>query len=181
MARKSTGKKLRFEVLKRDGFTCQYCGAHPPAVLLVLDHITPVAAGGDTTADNLVTACETCNQGKGARLLTNIPESLSSKAERVAEAEEQLRGYQEIMRAKADRLDDETWEVAEVLWPGSSESGAKRVDLLSIKRFIEKIGVCEVLEAAEITKAYGPYNAGRFFRYFCSICWKQVRKVDGIE
>lgn len=28
MARKSISKKLRFDVFKRDGFKCQYCGAH---------------------------------------------------------------------------------------------------------------------------------------------------------
>jgi hypothetical protein len=67
--RKATSKKLRFEVFKRDYFTCQYCGAQPPAVILVCDHITPVKEGGETTADNLLTACESCNQGKGAELL----------------------------------------------------------------------------------------------------------------
>lgn len=36
MARKKAGisKRLRFEVFKRDGFVCQYCGNHPPAVVL---------------------------------------------------------------------------------------------------------------------------------------------------
>lgn len=62
--RKSTGKRARFEVFKRDHFTCQYCGAQPPDVVLVVDHITPVAAGGTSTPDNLITACESCNQGK---------------------------------------------------------------------------------------------------------------------
>lgn len=70
MARKSTGKRLRFEVFKRDYFTCQYCGAQPPDVVLVADHINPVAAGGETTIDNLITACEACNQGKADKLLT---------------------------------------------------------------------------------------------------------------
>lgn len=68
--RKSTGKRLRFEVFKRDYFTCQYCGVQPPDVVLVVDHVVPVAAGGATTLDNLITACETCNQGKADRPLT---------------------------------------------------------------------------------------------------------------
>lgn len=68
-ARKSTGKTLRFEVFKRDGFTCRYCGAQPPAVVLVVDHIIPVAEGGPTTIENLNTACEPCNQGKSSRPL----------------------------------------------------------------------------------------------------------------
>lgn len=69
MARKSTGKRLRFEVFERDGYACRYCGSQPPSVVLVLDHVIPVAADGETTADNLVTACEPCNQGKSSRVL----------------------------------------------------------------------------------------------------------------
>jgi hypothetical protein len=70
--RKATSKKLRFEVFKRDHFTCQYCGSQPPTVVLVCDHITPVKEGGKTTVDNLLTSCESCNQGKGAELLSAI-------------------------------------------------------------------------------------------------------------
>lgn len=62
--RKSISKSLRFAVLRRDGFTCQYCGARPPAVELVIDHVRPVAEGGTNDPDNLLTACEPCNQGK---------------------------------------------------------------------------------------------------------------------
>jgi hypothetical protein len=52
--RKSTGKRQRFNIFKRDKFTCQYCGGTPPAVVLVVDHIVPVAAGGqDALATDL--------------------------------------------------------------------------------------------------------------------------------
>jgi hypothetical protein len=68
--RKNPSKRLRFEVFKRDGFTCQYCGSQPPETVLVCDHIDPVVNGGKTTIDNLITACEPCNQGKGGRVLT---------------------------------------------------------------------------------------------------------------
>lgn len=44
--RKAISKKTRFDVFKRDGFTCQYCGAHPPEVVLHIDHIIAVAEGG---------------------------------------------------------------------------------------------------------------------------------------
>ena len=63
-ARRSTGKRQRFEIFKRDLFTCQYCGAQPPSVVLVVDHVTPLADGGSNTIDNYLTACEACNQGK---------------------------------------------------------------------------------------------------------------------
>ena len=70
--RVSTGKRLRFEVFKRDGFACQYCGAQPPDVVLVLDHVQPVAKGGNNSELNLITACETCNQGKAAKVLGDV-------------------------------------------------------------------------------------------------------------
>lgn len=67
--RQPLSKRLRFEVFKRDNFTCQYCGAQPPKVILEVDHIHPVAEGGDCEQENLITACDKCNRGKGKRLL----------------------------------------------------------------------------------------------------------------
>lgn len=69
--RKSIGPKKRFEVFKRDSFTCQYCGRSAPDVLLEIDHIKPVADGGKNNVLNLITACWDCNRGKGARLLSD--------------------------------------------------------------------------------------------------------------
>lgn len=40
-------KKLRFEVFKRDCFTCQYCGEKAPNVKLEVDHIKPVSNYGN--------------------------------------------------------------------------------------------------------------------------------------
>ena len=67
--RKSLSKGTRFNIFKRDGFTCQYCGAQPPDVVLEVDHILPVCEGGDNDPMNLVTSCEDCNRGKGKKLL----------------------------------------------------------------------------------------------------------------
>jgi len=59
-------KKKRFYILKRDKFTCQYCGRSAPEVILEVDHILAVANGGDSNNKNLITACRDCNAGKGA-------------------------------------------------------------------------------------------------------------------
>lgn len=69
MERTPVGAKTRFEVFKRDSFTCQYCGRKAPEVVLNCDHIHPVAEGGTNDLMNLVTSCKDCNGGKGARLL----------------------------------------------------------------------------------------------------------------
>ena len=54
----------RFTILKRDNFTCFYCGRKPPEVELQVDHIKPRADGGSNLAENLVTSCRDCNLGK---------------------------------------------------------------------------------------------------------------------
>lgn len=170
------GKKTRFEIFKRDGFKCQYCGAHPPTVLLHVDHIVPVAAGGENDTDNLVTACQPCNAGKGARALSEVPKSLGDKAAEVAEREAQLRGYFDIMEAKRERLNDETWRVMDEFYPG--KDSVPRDEFQSVTRFIERVGVHAVLEAAEIAMASKVWPAKRF-RYFCGICWNMIRKAEG--
>lgn len=60
---------LRFQVLSRDNFTCQYCGRKPPEVRLEVDHKDPRANGGSHKKENLTTACVDCNQGKKDKLL----------------------------------------------------------------------------------------------------------------
>ena len=177
--RKSMSKKTRFEVFKRDGFQCQYCGAHPPAAILHVDHIVAVVAGGTNVIDNLVTACATCNLGKGAGDLTAIPQSLAEKAASVSEREAQILGYQAVMQAKADRIEDELWRVAEEIEPGSSERGMRRDWTSSIRRFNERLGVHVVLGAAAIARGRFPYGGAKTFRYFCGVCWNAIREEDG--
>lgn len=174
--RKALSKKTRFEVFKRDGFKCVYCGAHPPGVLLHVDHVVAVAAGGKNGMDNLVTACEPCNLGKGARDLTVVPQSLEAKAAEVAEREAQLRGYHKVLEDKRLRLEKEAWEVMFLLYP--TGHAFPRDEFLSVKRFIEKLGYHEVYEAAEIALA-APISYRKTFKYFCGICWNKVRKAEG--
>jgi len=61
---------LRWEVLERDNFTCQYCGQHAPNVKLEVDHVIPVEDGGKDEKDNLKTSCYACNRGRsGLRII----------------------------------------------------------------------------------------------------------------
>lgn len=60
--------RLRFEVFKRDNFSCVYCGRNVKAdsIKLECDHVVP---NGQNILSNLVTACRECNQGKKDVLL----------------------------------------------------------------------------------------------------------------
>lgn len=170
-------KTLRFEVFKRDGFTCQYCGAHPPDCVLEVDHIEPVSNGGTNDEDNLVTACFSCNRGKGARLLTSAPQSIAEKTALAAEREEQLRGYTEVMMAIRERLEDEAWMVAEILKHGASK-GWSHSHFESVKRFVNQLGLTECLQAADLARARKPYSDPQRFKYFCGICWNIIRRRE---
>ena len=90
--RKPIGQKTRFEVFKRDRFTCQYCGRSAPDAVLEIDHINPVANGGDNDILNLVTACKECNRGKGARLLDDhaAVKAKRNQLDELAERREQI-------------------------------------------------------------------------------------------
>ena len=54
----------RQNIFRRDGYKCQYCGCNYD---LTLDHVIPKSRGGETTWENLVTACKSCNSKKGDR------------------------------------------------------------------------------------------------------------------
>lgn len=60
----AVSRRLRFEILRRDGHACRYCGALAPDVKLTVDHVIPTALGGSDEPSNLVTACADCNSGK---------------------------------------------------------------------------------------------------------------------
>jgi hypothetical protein len=168
MAR-SIGNSRRFEIFKRDGFTCQYCGAHPPDVVLEVDHIVPVAAGGGDEDTNLVTACFACNRGKAARDLNVIPASLGDRAAEVEDRERQLAGFQAILRAQRERVEDDVWRVF-LHWTGKEETTKDRY--ASVQMFVKHLGVDQVLDAVDITMLACPKNE---FRFFCGVCWNKIR------
>ena len=60
---------LRYDILCRDGFRCQICGAtQQDGYKLHVDHIVPVSKGGRTEPGNLRTLCERCNMGKSDKI-----------------------------------------------------------------------------------------------------------------
>lgn len=65
-------KFSRFNVYTRDGFKCQYCGRKKAMNELTYDHVVPRANGGQTTWDNIVTACQPCNSRKGRRTCDEV-------------------------------------------------------------------------------------------------------------
>lgn len=176
--RVAISKKTRFDVFKRDGFKCVYCGATPSeSVLLEVDHIHPVAEGGTNDQDNLVTACCDCNRGKGAGLLSSVPQPLEEKAALIAEREAQIRAYYEILELRKERKDEEAWSVAEIFMDRYGQDDIRKDYLSSIRMFLERLNVFAVREAMDIAcsrKNYAPHA----FKYFCGVCWSKIKSGE---
>jgi 5-methylcytosine-specific restriction endonuclease McrA len=60
-------KISRRALFARDDWRCVYCGTSTGR--LTLDHVVPRSRGGESTWENVVTACAPCNLKKGSRTL----------------------------------------------------------------------------------------------------------------
>lgn len=126
--------RTRFEVFKRDEFTCQYCGRRSPDVVLEVDHIMPVAIGGTDDPMNLQTSCWDCNRGKSDVPLREVitGEDPHDKAILLLEKERQLAEYNRVVAAERDRREAETWAI--VRYWQEHQGFTKEKDLTEIAR-----------------------------------------------
>lgn len=181
----AVSKRVRYEVMRRDGHACRYCGSMAPDAKLTIDHVMPVALGGDDDPSNLVTACADCNSGK----TSTVPD-----APLVAEvAEADLRLAQAMRQAAREILDREapTDEEAAYLdafrtsWERwTYEREGKRVTValppswqVSIRAFMRQ-GLPMELVAGAIDIAMGNKRVDDPFRYMCGVCWNRIRDMQ---
>jgi hypothetical protein len=171
---------LRWDVLDRDNFTCQYCGASAPAVKLEIDHLVPRSKGGNDVIDNLVTACVACNQGKSAKDVAGDNHRFANDLKFVFEhyTSSPTEALRMVRSARADALDMLLDDFG-YMW-ASTIFRVTRIPLVSDFEFYLLIGfeyerehiwwalndVAHMLEAGEI-----PPHIGRIFNNV----WKRVR------
>lgn len=177
--REPISKRLRFEILKRDGFACRYCGATAPGVVLEIDHVVAVADGGETTAGNLVTACFECNRGKSAVPLGAVLPSMEALAIRVVKREAEIAEQAAIIRSEADRIEGDVMRVARVLWGDDTEDIYDDYRV-SLTRFVTRLNPESVVEAARMARARVPCTS-RAWKYFCGVCWNRIREVENVD
>lgn len=161
--REPMSKKLRFEIFKRDKFTCQYCGEKAPDVVLHVDHIRPVADGGGNDPLNLVAACQGCNSGKGARLLddSSVVERQRAQIEELDSRREQLQMIlewrDELERVKIDTVQMISDRIEERGGFGPNENGRS-----DVRRWLRKFSFEEVLSGVdEAFDVYMKWNRDR--------------------
>lgn len=159
--RKPISKKVRFEIFKRDKFTCQYCGKSAPDVILEVDHIKPVAEGGTNDFLNLITSCRDCNRGKGkAELLDDSvvkkqQDQLKELSEKKEQLEMMMKWREELLSLEDKKVDMFIDYVRDNLLKGFSLTDTGRK---SAKKLFKKHSLNDVLDAFET--AFDSYYKG---------------------
>lgn len=155
-------KRLRFDVFKRDQFTCQYCGQKAPEVVLEIDHIVAVANGGENDILNLRTACKACNAGKSDRPLS-VNATIDARRKQLEEFEErrqQLEMMHEWHLSLID-IDHQQVKMAGDIWfrcLGKQGAELNEEAATLLRKVIRKHGfdaTCEALRIAANANANG--------------------------
>jgi len=185
----AVSKRVRFEVFKRDRFTCAYCGRRPPEVLLEVDHVVPRCEGGPDTIDNLVTSCEACNRGKAGKSLGDVAPHLDELQilegmQEMAERTRALRSQIEVAERQR-ALDGEVVDLVMKRWEsigGDVEDRERdRQHRGSVLMFLKKgLSVETLYQALDLTShwwdRFPNKGQGMAWRYFCGCCWNILRE-----
>jgi hypothetical protein len=105
---------MRFTVLERDGFMCQYCGKKAPEANIEVDHVTPVSAGGEDIIDNLVAACVECNSGKAGKVISKpvTNKAIKKRLKHLEERRDILTKCSDCERDIMLQLESSAWKLA---------------------------------------------------------------------
>mgnify|MGYP001179712174 FL=1 len=180
-------RKLRFEVFKRDNFTCRYCGRKTPEVILEVDHVIPVSKGGTDDFENLVTSCFECNRGKGKELLNTVllEKDIHDEAVLLAEREMQLAEYNCIRKKVKEREDREIEELNTYFsdkfdYPGYAERSFRKIipTVRECLKFISYVDIMDYIDLAiektsDDTRGLYPHEAAA--RYLAGIFRNKLR------
>lgn len=175
--RKAISKKKRFEVFKRDNFTCQYCGRSAPEVILEIDHINPVKNGGDNNVMNLITSCFDCNRGKGKRKLSDNSE-LKLQMEQLKEINTKKEQLEMLVKWKEEleNFEDEQVNKIENLLLRETGYDFSEYGKKNCKKHLKEFGFDEVYESAKISinQYFDPTDiensTNKVFNYIWKIC-----------
>lgn len=176
---------IRFDVFKRDAFTCQYCGRQTPAVVLEVDHVIPRALGGGDEFENLLTACFDCNRGKGSGLVDTVKpmRDMEEQAELILERERQLAVYNDAKRVERERKDREYQTVRNYWFEAWEEEELERWHMpweSTVKHYIAALGSEDVMDAMDTAAAkFNRSISTDGVRYFIGILKSKHAEAEG--
>lgn len=160
-------KRTRFEVLRRDGFRCYYCGTRGTETGqgLQIDHVVPVALGGSDKPTNLVSACRDCNSGKSATPAdaetvadVDMVAANYNKARALA-----LRALEANLQAEAEYVDT-VWDAWNSVAPSYAADRATDLDSFAADWYRRGIPLVVVIKALRISWG-GPAATAQKVRY----------------
>lgn len=172
-------KRTRYEVLRRDGHRCRYCGSGPDTSALTIDHVVPVSLGGSDDPANLVAACKDCNAGKAssnpdAEAVAQVADDAMRWAAAMEKAAENYSAERVRLEADLARFEAEwsRWKAGQSPVPLAD---GWRSSLTTMRAagipMDEAIGLVQVAMESQAT----PANT---FRYFCGCAWKVIRQLQ---
>lgn len=170
-------KRTRYEVLRRDQHTCQYCGGKAPDVQLRIDHVEPVALGGSDKPDNLVAACQDCNAGKSSiapdsPLVIGLSDRAAAYALGMVDKMTKLRAsisefddYFEAFRDTWERYTDRRGRPHPL--PADAQSSLYRWFRMGVPQLLYDVAVGPAMVRTGLT------NETRF-KYFAGVVWNMI-------
>lgn len=179
--RKPLGKKKRFEVFKRDKFTCQYCGRKAPDVILEVDHIKPVAEGGNNGILNLITSCRDCNRGKG-KIKLSVNEEVAKQQDRLQELAEKREQMEMLIEWRNELVDFENIQNEKLCAYIEKKTGYELSDLGAnkLKNLVRQFSFSEVMDAIDISFSRYYHGDGNSWDYAFSkiggVCYNRRKQ-----
>jgi 5-methylcytosine-specific restriction endonuclease McrA len=183
-ARKNLTKTLRFEVFKRDSFTCQYCGRKAPDVLLQVDHIEPVSKGGTNDILNLITSCEDCNSGKSDRPLSDgsVIEKQRTQLAELQRRKEQIEMMFQWQKGLLNLEDDVILQLAEFWSEVVAGSSLSEYGLRGLKKLKRRFPIGEIMAAMKIAaEHYLVYHDGNVTSESAEEAWRRVGGICNVR
>lgn len=178
----AVSRRLRFEVLRRDGHACRYCGRTAPETPLTVDHVVPVALGGSDDPTNLVAACKDCNSGKSATnpdaaVVANVADDALRWAAAIRQSAETMLAdlAEREARRREFRREWDSWTF------GSKKMTVPLPDTWerSVDNFLAVgLPVPLLLDAMRKAMQASKVEPDQTFRYMCGIAWKIVTEIQ---
>lgn len=171
--RKGLSPRTRFEVLKRDGFRCHYCGRGPLDSLLTVDHVVAAANGGTDDPANLVTACAECNGGKSDVPLDHSRLRRGPAPEALLEQAEQIGAYLEACQRLEEARQEFRQFVAEKWMAALHLKTMPESFVTTLVRVAKDHGIGQLDEAIDIVVGKNLHGDSAM-RYFCGVIRKRA-------
>lgn len=172
----AVSKRTRFEVLRRDNYTCRYCRSDENA--LTVDHVTPVALGGTDHPKNLVAACRDCNSGKSSAAPdSNTLEALTdtqiayekARAAIIVREEKKARGRRKEYQRFIDAWNDYAPRYADL------PNGWRATVSMWLARGMQ---MERIIDAVHIASSKNHLPASAVYPYMAKIVWNWISELE---